>query len=67
MKKILKIILVILLWIISLVMLIETISSFLVSDPWGLGFIFYTLPLVSITILLIVLSIYVTKNFLKKC
>lgn len=66
MKRILKIILAIICWIIGLFLLYETLSSFKGLDPWGVGFTFYTLPVGMISILFLVEAIILSKDIIKK-
>ena len=66
MKKIFKIILTIICWIIGLILLYETVSSLKNSDPWGLSFAFYTLPIGISSILFLIEAIILTKELIKK-
>ena len=51
-------------WIISLILLYETILSFIHADPWGVTFAFYTLPIGTLGILFLVMAIALTKGFI---
>ena len=64
MKKFLKIFLTIICWIGAIWFLFETIKSFKYIDPWGLGFLFYTLPIGIIGILFLIESIILIKELI---
>ena len=66
MKKLFKIILTIICWIIGLTLLYETVSSLKNWDLWGLSFAFYTLPIGIISILFLIEAIILTKELIKK-
>lgn len=66
MKKILKIILTISCWIIGLILLYETLDSFSGLDTWGLGFVFYTLPVGIMSVLFLIEAIILTKEIVKR-
>lgn len=65
MKKFLKIVLAIICWIGAILLLFETIKSFRYLDPWGLGFVFYTLPIGVIGILFLGGAIIITKELIE--
>ena len=66
MKKFLKIALTIICWIGAILLLFETIKSFRQLDSWGLGLIFYTLPIGVIGGLLLLEAIILTKELIAK-
>lgn len=66
MKKIFKMILMVICWIIGLILLYKTLCSFKGMDPWGLTFIFYTWPIGAVSILFLLAAISLTKGFGKK-
>ena len=66
MKRVIKIIIAIICWVIGLYLLYETICSFEGLDPWGLSFAFGTLPIGIIAILFLVEAIILTKELVKK-
>jgi len=66
MKKILKMVLGIICWIIGLFLLYEALCSLNKLDSWGLGFTFYTLPVGIISILFLIEAINLTKDFINK-
>ena len=65
MKKVFKIIIAIICWIIGFILLYETIHSLIGTDPWGLGFIFYSLPIGVISILFLLEAYILTKELIK--
>lgn len=66
MKRFLKIVLAIICWIGAILLLFETIKNFKFLDSWGLGFIFYTLPIEFMGILLLLEAIFITKEIIDK-
>lgn len=62
MKKILKIILSIICIIVGIVLLSEVITNIKESDPWGLGFMFFTLPIGSFGLLFLVAGLSLAKD-----
>ena len=66
MKKVLKIILTIICWLIGVFLLYETINSFNGLDPAGLGFIFFTLPVGIFCVIFLISAISLTKDIIKK-
>lgn len=66
MKKKLKIIFSIILWVFTIVLLFEVIESFKGLDPWGLSFTFYTLPISILCIITFVSAIGLTKDIIRK-
>ena len=66
MKRVFKIILTVVCWGIGFILLYETLYSFKGLDSWGLGFVFYTLPVGIISTLFLIEAILLTKDFVKK-
>ncbi len=62
MKKKIKIIGSIICIFLGIVMLYEAIKSLFYSDPWGLGFIFVTLPILLFSILFLLEGYYLVKS-----
>ena len=65
MKKIFKIIIATVCWIIGLILLYETIHSLIQSDPWGLTFTFFTLPIGITCILFLYEAYHLTKELIQ--
>lgn len=66
MKKVLKIVLAIICWIVAIICLVEAFMSFKDLDSWGLGFTFYILPIGIIGILFLLEAIILTKGLINK-
>lgn len=62
MKKVLKIVITIICWVMGILLLWETIKSFRYLDPWGLGFAFYTLPIGIVSMLFLLEALILTKE-----
>lgn len=65
MKKVFQLIFMLVCWIVGGILLYETIVSLINSDPWGLGFMFFTLPLGVMCFLFLSLAILLMKEFVK--
>ncbi len=66
MKKIIKVIVATICGILGSILLWETIKSLKQLDPWGLGFIFFTLPLGVFSILLLTESYLIIKQLIQQ-
>lgn len=62
MKKRIKIIASIVCILLGMVILYEAIKSLFYSDPWGLGFIFVTLPMLLFAMLFLLEGYYLVKS-----
>lgn len=65
-KKTIKFMLAILCWIAAILLLVEVIKNFKELDPWGLGFMFYIVPIGVMGILFLFVAFVLTKELIRK-